>query len=93
MKEPAADKRKRRPSDNDDPSRVKYEERGALYYPDLDAEPRTDDEWESYKTTVERYDARGEPQTFVVESTPFTDLGYNMVIIVLNAESHTKSNI
>lgn len=66
---------------DDDDQRLtdRYEERGALYYPDIDAEPRLDGEWETYYHDVERHDREGKPQTFAVEETPFSQIGYNMV--------------
>lgn len=53
-----------------------------IYYPDLDAalsQPRLDEEWESYATTVERTNDQGVEQTFVVTETPFSKLGFPMV--------------
>lgn len=57
-------------------------ETGNLYYPDIDAELRTDEEWPSY-STVEEFDPKRMPsrQTFVVASTPLSRIGYPMVSV------------
>lgn len=77
--------RKRPHNDANDSGRERLEEGKTVYYPNVaDAlnKPRHDGEWSMYSTQVERVDKRGEEQTFVVNETPFTKIGYNMVITV-----------
>lgn len=69
---------RRQPKNKDQQDEL--EQGKTIYYPDLDAEPRLDQEWASYATTVERTGKDGEEQTFVVSETPFSKLpGFPMV--------------
>jgi hypothetical protein len=67
----------RRQQNEDEPT-DRVEEGKTLYYPDMFEELRCDSKWKSYSTTVE-FENRGEPQTFVVNETPFSRIGFNMV--------------
>jgi hypothetical protein len=78
--------RKRRVGDEDNDGNAETLEEGrTVYYPNVtDAlkKPRLDSEWSSYATHVEREDKQGQKQTFVVNETPFTKLGFNMVRVL-----------